>query len=55
MLAEGNIEGNAVIQAAIDRLTDQTGTLERIVAALSLDGVAFERSDSLDAPDKVVQ
>ncbi len=53
MLAEGNAEGAATIQALIDRLTDQTKTLERIVAELKLDRVAFEGSDSLDAPEKV--
>lgn len=52
MLGDGNAEGNAVIQAAIDRLTDQTKTLERVVSALKLK-VSFEGSDSLDAPDKV--
>lgn len=52
MLADGNAEGNAVIQAAIDRLTDQTRTLERVVASLKLKAT-FEGSDSLDAPDKV--
>jgi putative iron-regulated protein len=53
MLGDGNTEGGAVIQAAIDRLTDQTRTLERIVAALKLDQIKFEGSDSLDSPDKV--
>lgn len=52
MIGEGNAEGNALVQAAIDRLTDQTKTLERVVAALKLK-VTFEGSDSLDAPDKV--
>jgi len=52
MLAEGNAEGNATLQKAIDALTDQTKTLERIVAALKLDKVKFEGSDSLDAPEK---
>jgi len=52
MLADGNAEGNAAIQAAIDRLTDQTKTLERVVASLKLKAT-FEGSDSLDAPDKV--
>lgn len=52
MIAEGNPEGNAVVQTAIDRLTEQTRTLERVVAALKLK-VTFEGSDSLDAPDKV--
>lgn len=52
MLGEGNAEGNAMIQTGIDRLTDQTKTLERVVAALKLKAT-FEGSDSLDAPDKV--
>lgn len=52
MIAEGNAEGNAMIQAGIDRLTDQTKTLERVLAALKLKAT-FEGSDSLDAPDKV--
>jgi putative iron-regulated protein len=53
MLANGNAQGNATVQAAIDRLADQTKTLERVVAALKLDRVKFEGSDSLDAPEKV--
>ena len=52
MLAEGNAEGNATIQKAVDALTDQTRTLERIAAAPKLDKVKFEGSDSLDAPEK---
>jgi putative iron-regulated protein len=36
MLAEGNVAGNAVVQAAIDRLTEQTRTLERVASALKL-------------------
>lgn len=52
MLGDNNPEGNAVVQAGIDRLTEQTKTLERVVAALKLK-VTFEGSDSLDAPDKV--
>ncbi len=52
MLGEGNDAGNAVVQAAIDRLLDQTRTIERIVGALKLQ-VTLERSQSLDAPDSV--
>jgi putative iron-regulated protein len=52
MLAEGNAVGNATIQKAVDALVDQTKTLERIAAALKLDKVKFEGSDSLDAPEK---
>ncbi len=53
MIGPDNPEGNAVVQAAIDRLSDQTRTLERVVAALQLKPIAFEGSDSLDAPEKV--
>ena len=43
------------MQAAIDALVDQTKSIERVVAALKLDTIEFEGSDSLDAPDKVFQ
>lgn len=52
-IAEGNVEGNATVQAAIDALIDQTKSIERAVGSLKLSTIAFERSDSLDAPDKV--
>lgn len=54
-IAEGNTEGNATVQAAIDGLVDQTKSIERVVSALKLDAIAFEGSDSLDSPDKVFQ
>ena len=54
-IAEGNTEGNATVQAAIDGLIDQTKSIERVVAALKLDAIEFEGSDSLDAPDKVFE
>lgn len=54
-IGEGNAEGNAAVQAAIDALVDQTKSIERAVAALKLDAITFEGSDSLDAPDKVFQ
>lgn len=54
-IGEGNAEGNAAVQAAIDSLVDQTRSIERAVSALKLDSIAFEGSDSLDAPDKVFQ
>jgi putative iron-regulated protein len=53
MLGDGNAAGNATVQEAIDRLTEQTKSLERIVGALKLDQIKFEGSDSLDSPDKV--
>lgn len=53
MIGEGNKEGNAVVQAAIDSLLDQTKSIEHLVAVLDLDGVHVERSDSLDNPGAV--
>ncbi|NRA86154.1 MAG: peptidase, partial [Rhizobiales bacterium] len=53
MIGEGNVEGNAVVQAVVDSLVTQTKSLEKAVAALGLKTIEFEGSDSLDAPEKV--
>ena len=53
MIGDGNAEGNAVVQAAIDALIDQTHSIERAVAALGLGAVLFEGSDSLDNANAV--
>lgn len=56
MIAEGNTEGNAVVQAAIDALIAQTRGIERAVALLGVtDKVTIEQSDSLTNPDAVFQ
>jgi putative iron-regulated protein len=55
MIAEGNDEGNAVVQAAIDALIAQTRGIERVVALLNLEGVTIEGSDSLQNPEAVFQ
>ena len=55
MLGEGNAEGNAVVQAAIDRLTEQTRTIEQVVAVLGLEAIEVEGSDSLDNPEAVFE
>lgn len=55
MIGEGNDEGNKAVQAAIDALVDQTKSIERAVAALKLDKIEFEGSDSLDNPGAVFQ
>ena len=55
MIGEGNAEGNAVVQAAIDALVNQTPSIERIVAALDLGSIEIEGSDSLDDPNAVFQ
>jgi putative iron-regulated protein len=55
MLGAGNEEGNAAVQAVIDALTAQTRSIERAVAALALEPIQFEGSDSLDNPEAVFQ
>lgn len=55
MISEGNAAGNAVVQAAIDGLVDQTRSIERAVAALKITPIAIEGSDSLDNPTAVFQ
>lgn len=53
MIGEGNVEGNAVVQTAIDALIDQTRSIERAVVALKLGKIEVEGSDSLDNPSAV--
>ncbi|MFP5077861.1 imelysin family protein [Rhizobium sp. YIM 134829] len=55
MIAEGNVEGNAVVQKAIDGLIAQAKTVERVIAALDLGQIELEGSDSLDNPNAVFQ
>ena len=55
MIAEGNAEGNAIVQALVDALVDHTRSIERVVAALGLDNVTIEGSESLDNPNAVFQ
>nr|WP_249116761.1 imelysin family protein [Ciceribacter sp. L1K23] len=55
MIGEGNAEGNATVQAAIDGLIDQTKTIERVIASLDLGTIELEGSDSLDNPEAVFQ
>lgn len=55
MIAQGNAEGNAVVQAVIDGLVAQTRSIERVIAALELGDIELEGSDSLDKPDAVFQ
>jgi len=55
MLAPDNAAGNATVQAAIDRLIDQTRSIERVIARLDLGDIELEGSDSLDNPDAVFQ
>lgn len=54
-IAEGNTEGNARVQVAIDALVDQSKTVQRIVATLGLNGIRLQGSDSLDNPEAVMK
>jgi putative iron-regulated protein len=53
MIGEQNDAGNAVVQAGIDALLEQTKAIERAVAALDLQAIKFEGSDSLDSPSTI--
>ncbi|MEL6522867.1 MAG: imelysin family protein [Pseudomonadota bacterium] len=55
MLERGNERGEALIMGAVNALVDQTRSIERAVAALGVDQIEFEGSDSLDNPDAVFQ
>lgn len=55
MIGEGNSVGNAIVQAAIDALIEQTQTIERVISFLDLAKVKLEGSDSLDNPKAVFE
>lgn len=55
MLASGNEEGAKLITTAVDALITQTRGIERAIAALKIEGVTIEGSDSLDNPGAVFQ
>ncbi|QBF30464.1 imelysin family protein [Thalassococcus sp. S3] len=55
MLERGNEAGEALIMSAVEALVTQTRSIERAVAALGVDRIEFEGSDSLDNPDAVFQ
>lgn len=55
MLERGNAQGEALIMGGVNGLVAQTKSIERVVAALGLDGLEFEGSDSLDNPGSVFE
>ncbi|MGP6089595.1 imelysin family protein [Antarctobacter jejuensis] len=55
MLERGNAAGEALVMGGVNGLIDQTKTIERVVAVLGVDAIAFEGSDSLDDPEAVFQ
>ncbi len=55
MLEQGNQAGEMLVMGAVDGLVDQTRSIERVVAVLGADAIAFEGSDSLDNPSAVFE
>ncbi len=55
MLERGNSGSEALIMGGVDGLIGQTRSIERVVTALGLDGIAFEGADSLNNPNAVFQ
>ncbi len=53
LLAEGNEQGSKKIMAVVDSLLETTKGIENGIRILKLETIAFEGSDSLDAPEKV--
>ena len=55
MLAPGSDAGAKLITDGVNALVTQTRSIERATAALGLDGIGLEGSDSLDAPKTVFE
>ncbi|MEL6871815.1 MAG: imelysin family protein [Pseudomonadota bacterium] len=55
MIAEGNEEGNRVVETALNASVALAREFERAISALDLKAIQFEGSDSLDDPSKVLQ
>ena len=55
MLERGNESGEALIMGGVNSLVDQAQSIESIVAALGLERIEFEGSDSLDNPDGIFE
>lgn len=55
MLERGNAVGEALVMGGVNGLVDQTTSIERVVAALGVDAIEFEGSDSLDNPSAVFE
>ena len=53
LIGERNASGNAKVKSAIEALVTQTRSIEQAVNVMGLEKIAFEGSDSLDAPHKV--
>jgi putative iron-regulated protein len=53
LIAKGNEKGNQLIQNAVDSLIKQSKNIELVAAALNINNLQIEGSDSLDNPDAV--
>ena len=53
LISEGNINGNLLIQNAVDALVVQSKSIEEVAKALKINNLQIEGSDSLDNPDAV--
>jgi putative iron-regulated protein len=53
LIAEGNEKGNKLIENAVDSLIKQSKNIELAAAALKINDLQIEGSDSLDNPDAV--
>ncbi|MGB1237085.1 MAG: imelysin family protein [Pseudomonadales bacterium] len=53
LIGSGNTKGNAVVQATVDALTEQTKGIEAAIDLLGLGNVELEGSDSLDNPSSI--
>ena len=53
LIAEGNDKGNKLIQNAVDSLIKQSKNIELTAAALNINDLQIEGSDSLDNPNAV--
>ena len=53
LIGEGNKKGNKLIQDAVDSLIVQSKNIELAAAALNINNLEIEGSDSLDNPDAV--
>jgi len=53
LIAEGNKAGNQKIMDVVNALLNTTKGIEKAIATLQLEELAFEGSDSLDSPEKV--
>lgn len=54
LIGENNAAGNQVVQTFVDALVSEAEAIEKTIAALKLDGIELEGSDSLDNPAAVL-